>query len=269
VSTSAYRRATLLLAAASVCLAAVPSMADEIPITPGQLEDILPALDTAQRQQLLTTGELSRAFTQGDNLALVPTQDMRAEMEAGLESIEFTVGVEVLFLIAEPYSAYSTEELAGKLLEMSTLAGTEYYSESRGKMRTLFADSYTIDNGQDRNRIPDTAIDEVPASGTAHVYQQDTTFGWNPNTIAYDVGTSTIHMLTTNDATFSWGFIPIIRPGRLHSHLLILRTEDFMIYYANFGAHALRVSLFEKRIHDSFYNRLVALQNWFEAKLVE
>jgi uncharacterized protein DUF6675 len=267
VSTSAYRRATLLLVAASLCLAAIPSVANETPITLEALEDVLPALDPAQRQQLLTTGELSRAFTRGDNLALVPTEGMRAEMEAGMESIEFTVGVEVLFLISEPYSGYPTENLAGKLLEMSTLAGTEYYSESRGKMRTLFVDSYTVDNGQDRSRIPDTVIDELPASGTAHVYQQDTTFGWNSNTIAYDVETSSIHMLTTNDAAFSWGFIPIIRSGRLQSHLLILRTETFMVYYANFGARALRVSLFEKRILDSFYNRLFALQNWFEAKL--
>ena len=245
----------------------MPVAADETPTMLDELERILPALDSSRREELLATGELSRALTFGDTLTLVPTRGMRDEMEAGFQSIESTVGMEVLFLIPEAHAQFGTKELASKLMEMSTLAGVEYYSESRGKMRTLFKDSYTIDNPEERNRVPDTVITVSPSSGAAHVYQQDTTFGWNSSTITFDVDSSSIHMLTINDAAFSWGFIPIIRAERLHSNLVILRTETFMIYYSNFGAHAMRVSLFESRIHDSFYNRLVALQGWFEAKL--
>lgn len=106
-----------------------------------------------------------------------------------------------------------------------------------------------------------------PASGTVTVFQEDTTFGGNVNIISSDIEPSSIHMLTTNESTFSWGFVPIIQSGHLHSHLLVLRTDTSMIYYANFGAKALRVNLFLNRIHDSFYNRLLALQGWFEGKL--
>ena len=74
-------------------------------------------------------------------------------------------------------------------------------------------------------------------------------------------------MVTENLTPFTWMLIPLIKPGRLHMHVLIHMTDNFILYYGNFGAKALRISLFEKRIHNSFYNRLVALYGWFEQKL--
>ena len=245
----------------------VPSVADDFPISTAELDILFPAFDDAQREELMTTGELSRYFRQGDALTLVPGSDRLTEFDSDLRSIDFTVGVEVLFVYSEPHREYGMEELASKLLEMSTLAGIEYYSESRQQMRELFTESFVIDNPEERNPQPDPQLGPPPVSGSVAAYQRDTTFAGNTNRIDYEVTDSSIHMLTTNDATYTWAFFPIIREGRLHSHLLILRTDDYLIYYANFGARALRVHLFEKRIHQSFYNRLVALKGWFEAKL--
>ena len=93
------------------------------------------------------------------------------------------------------------------------------------------------------------------------------TFGKNKLKITYMVTPSTIHMVTENMTTFSWGPIPLIRPGRLRMHVVIYKSEDLLLYYGNFGAKALRISILEKRIYNSFYNRLMALYGWFEGKL--
>lgn len=258
------------VSAVVVFFSAAPAVqADELPVSPADLELLLPALEAGQREELLATGELSRFFTQGEEVLLVPGEDKRAEIDADLQSINFSVGVEVIHIIPHAYTDHSTADLATKLLEISTLAGLEYYSQSKDRMRTLFERSFTVDGAEERTPVADRVIAQVPASGTITVFQEDTTFGENINTITYDADQSSIHMLTTNESTFSWGFVPIIRPGRLRSHVLLIRTDTYMIYYANFGAQALRVNLFRNRIHDSFYNRLLALQGWFEAKLVD
>jgi hypothetical protein len=63
--------------------------------------------------------------------------------------------------------------------------------------------------------------------------------------------------------------VTIIPERSLHSHLLLIRSENYLVYYANFAAGAQYVSFFERRIQDSFYNRLVALEGWFLAKFDE
>lgn len=262
-------RTYVAVATALFYLAPAVVHADDVAGQLGELERVLPALTAEQREELLATGELSRTLTEGDTLALVPTTQQASTMDAGFAEIGYTVGVEVLFLLPDTREQYTMAQLATKLLGVSTLGGVQYYSASRGRMRTLIDDSYTIDSAEYLNRIPDTVVTDNPSDGIVHVFQRDTTFGWNANTITYSVDESSFSMMTTNDSAFDWAFIPIIQAGHLHSYLLLIRSENFMVYYANFGARALSVNFFERRIHDSFYNRIVALKGWFEAKLVD
>ena len=116
--------------------------------------------------------------------------------------------------------------------------------------------------------MPDPIVDMVPIQSSILILQEDSTFGKNLNTVSFDVSSSVIHMVTENLSSFTWGPIPIIRPGSMHLHVVVLRMDNYIVYYGCFGAKALRVNLFENRIHNSFYNRLVALYGWFEDKLV-
>jgi hypothetical protein len=74
-------------------------------------------------------------------------------------------------------------------------------------------------------------------------------------------------MITKNITTFSWGLIPLIRPDRLRLNVVVYKADNFILYYGNFGAKAIKLSILNKRIYNSFYNRLVALYGWFEQKL--
>jgi hypothetical protein len=231
------------------------------------IEELVPNLTDLQVAELFETGELLRVIDPEEGPALVPGREFSQPIAADLQAIEYTIGVEVLNIIPKESEGLSIAAAANLLLELSTLEGLEYFSASRKKMHTLFVQSYVIDGPESEGRIDDPRVAEIPATGSVTLFQQDKTFGKNKLTLTYEVTSSTIHMVTENITRFSWGLIPLIKPQRLRMHVLIHMTDDCILYYANFGAKALRFSLFENRIHDSFYNRLVALYGWFEQKL--
>ena len=260
-SGSIFAVCALLFACASF-----ESSADNL-VNRGEVEELLPDLSDTQIEELFEMGELLRVISPEEGPTLVPGPKFLQHIRADFDTIEYTVGVEVLNLIPRGSKGKTTAAAANLLLEIRTLEGLEYYSASRKKMRTLFLQSYVIDGPDSQNRVTDPRVAGVPAAGSVTLFQQDNTFGKNKLTLTYEVTSSTIHMVTENITRFYWGLIPLIKPERLHMHVLIHMTENFILYYGNFGAKALRLRLFEKRIHDSFYNRLVALYGWFEQKL--
>ncbi len=234
---------------------------------PAEIEALLPGLGKSEIDQLIDTGELSHMIEHDQGPLLVPGPDFRAAVKKDLEAIDYSIGVEVLNLIPGEYNDLDMITAANLLLEVSTLESLEYYSASRERMRTLFVQSYVIDDAVHENRVDDPTLDAIPASGELTMFQEDLTFGKNKLKINYVVTPATIHMVTENITTFSWGPIPLIRPGNLRLHVVIYKGENFLLYYGNFGAKALRIGILEKRIYNSFHNRLVALYGWFERKL--
>ena len=232
-----------------------------------EIADLLPKLDDTQIDQLIETGELSHMIEPENGPLLVPGEEYELAITEDLEGVNYTIGVEVLNIMSGDWEGFDTVTAANLLLELSTLEGLEYYSASRERMRTLFVQSFAIDDVELENRVPDPTVAAAPAEGGALMFQEDMTFGKNKLRVHYVVSDSTIHMVTENITSFFWGPIRLIRPGRMRLHVLIYEAENFILYYGNFGAKAIRISILEKRIYNSFYNRLTALYGWFEQKL--
>ncbi len=248
------------------CCAAFPAGADP-ETNRAEIEALLRGLSEGQMEELFEKGELSHIISPAEGPSLVPGPRYGAIIAGDFKAIDYTIGVEVLNIIPGGYKGFTTVAAANLLLELSTLEGLEYYSASREKMRTLFVQSYVIKDPESEIRVADPTVKAVPAEGSVTVFQQDKTFGKNKLSLSYQVTQSTIYMATENITRFTWGLLPMIAPGCLHMHVVIYLTENFIVYYGNFGAKAVRVGLFEKRMYDSFYNRLVALSDWFEQKL--
>jgi hypothetical protein len=259
---------TSILALCGIIIAAIApdAIADEHTFR-SSLERMLPGLDESKIEELLESGELSQSISPEEGPLLVPGLDFRDSISADLEEIGYTLGVEVLNLIQKGEDDLAAVTAANYLLQISTLEGLEYYSASRDKMRTLFVQSFAIEDPDTVKPIEDPRITQVPARGSVYMYQQDKTFGKNRLSLSYEVMPSSIHMVTENITRFTWGIIPLIKPGNLRMHILILISDEFILYYGSFGAKAIRIRLLEDRIFNSFYNRLVALYDWFENKL--
>jgi len=248
-------------------LCALPACADP-PAREADLRELLPKLDGEQLHQLIVDGELSHMIEPEEGPRLVPGADFDTAVTDDLDAVGYSIGVEVLHIMPGDYENFDVAAAANLLLELSTLEGLEYYSASRERMRTLFVQSYAIDDAEHGNRIPDPAVSSVPARGELFMFQEDMTFGKNRLKVDYAITPSTIHMITENITTFSWGPLPLIKPGNLRLHALVYKGKGFVLYYGNFGAKALSISVLEKRIYNSFYNRLAALYGWFERKLL-
>ena len=108
---------------------------------------------------------------------------------ATMGSLEPNILVETLSCYAKPRrtaadsgAPWSETERAGlfnQVLALSTLTGIQYYSASRGTMRTFYESSQVIDGPDTKRVIPDPVYAEPPAALTLYARQKDLTFGDN------------------------------------------------------------------------------------------
>lgn len=226
-------------------------------------------LPKAYKSELFLNGEISKYYSGKEIPELIPGKSLSSEIQDDLRSINANVGVEALFLYPLNDIRKEKEVFFTKLLNISGMEGLEYYSASRQKIWLLFEQSYTIDNPDSGIEIPDPVIDSVPNKGITYVFQKDTTFGSNISSLTYLASDNAIRMTITNITPYKYGIIRIIRPGNMHLHVAIYLLDDYLLYYGTFGARSGNYFLFEKKIHESFLNRLKALFGWYSSNLIE
>lgn len=243
-----------------------PAAADTAKQAVGRL---VPQLSETAISTLISDRELSRFYTDDTPPELAPVEKNLTYMRNDLDSIGYTVGVETLYLLPEREEQLSALELCNALLRLSELSGLHYYSASRDTMRILFVESYTVAGPESTNRAPDPRIGAIPASGTAYLFQEDKTFGKNISKLTFEATEEQVHVLIANETPYYWGPFRIIRAGEMHLHIYVIPDETVTLYYATFGAQALKLAFFRKRIFNSFYNRLEAMYQWYREKLAD
>ena len=228
--------------------------------------ETIPGISVADAATLVREGELSFRFNRDSEeplLKLAP--EFGTAIERQVRDLEPTIGVEVLFLLDAPPQA---RELDANLYEImhaiGTMEGIEYFSASRNRMRTFFHESYVIAGPDSRERIPDPAFSSVRARSTIHVFQRDSSFGENVYRLDYRTRDGAL-WLGMNNLTQMWyqGIRPALGPELLQRHLVIRPIGDKLLFYGVSAARPGFLFGMENRVKRSFYNRLVALHDWF------
>ena len=153
------------------------------------------------------------------------------------------------------------------LRRISALEGVEYYSHSRGKMRTLYAKSFAVKevkNGKktDYEKIPDPL--EVPAEGlTVLVRQEDLTFGDNIYRYEYFTDGNSCGMVCRNAETLKYSIFKVISPEQLRVVLAVHDLDGCLAVYCATAADFARFPGLEKKLKNSFSSRSEALYKWF------
>ena len=177
--------------------------------------------------------------------------------------------VETLFLYSKPHgraTAWTEEERAGlfnSVTALSTLAGTQYFSASRGAMRTFYETSQVIDNPRDRRPLPDPSFAVPPATLVLYARQRDLTFGDNVYRFDYRAGPDFILFMQENMTAMTAGIIPAVGRNRLRTVVAIIDVGDSLLIYAAAMARAASIPGMGERIGNSFNNRLAAMLSWF------
>ena len=143
------------------------------------------------------------------------------------------------------------------------MEGIEYYSASRKRMRTLFAQSYVIDGPEKQERVPDPLVREIPAYSRLYIFQEDLTFGENVYRSEYRYSEQYFFLTNRNTTTMRYFLLPMVRPEQSVTYILLVPAGKELLFYGATGAHTMGFFGLERKKEESFYNRLKAIYGWF------
>ena len=202
---------------------------------------------------------------------LIPQHEfLRGLVDRLRRDLDPSVMVETLHIYEKPEDAkkdaWSAEEesrLYNATLALSTLAGLQYYSASRGAMRTFYETSSVIDGPSTKRSIPDPVYPQPPAQLTLHARQKDTSFGDNIYQYDYYSVPGAVIFVQQNLSALSYGIIPAIGKNKLHSVVAVLDAGNHLLVYMSSMAKAASIPGMKERMGNSFANRAEAVFNWF------
>ena len=130
-------------------------------------------------------------------------------------------------------------------------------------IKTLYLQSYTVDNPYDKNRIPDQT-DGSADNRTIYAFQEDNSFGVNTYQIDYRQLDNEISMVMKNEDPVKFAFITAVKKNNLVMSLQIIDKGSYLITYILAQMKFPALSIFESKMNNSLNARITALQNWFE-----
>jgi hypothetical protein len=211
-----------------------------------------------------------------NTLKLVPENDsIQKVCNEIITGLKPSVIVEKQALLKKPDTwkrGLWTQEEKTKILNaassISTLSGLQYYSASRGEMRTFYELSYVIQNPKSDTLLPDPVFNPggLPQSFTLYARQKDLTFNGNVYQYDYHITPDAIFFVQENLTAMSYGIIPILKKEKLKSVVALINNEDSITIYITTMAQANLIPGLEKRVNSSFNTRIEALIKWFETK---
>jgi hypothetical protein len=207
---------------------------------------------------------------------LIPNHSGIRQSVAGLiNTINPNILVEALFLYDKPANK-KTDSAAwdekqriivfNQLTAIGTLTGIQYYSSSRGGMRTFYEYSSVMDP-ETKKLLPDPVFTQLPAALTLYARQKDLTFGDNIYRYDYVNNESAVFFTQENITPISYGIVPVIGKGSLRSVMAVIDCGDSILIYAASMAKAASVSGLSDRISASFSNRAMAVIRWFSERI--
>jgi hypothetical protein len=208
-----------------------------------RLGALAPRLEPAIRQELEASGELRGSLADGASPRLLPLLPRRAQI---------------------------LEEIRARQLTVGGMKGLEYYSASRKRLRTLFAESHLIDDPLNRRPIPDrTFPGEIPPVEQAYLYQEDLTFGGTVYRLEYYFDDGVLSLHTSNLTPMRYLGLPMIREGESLSWICLIPYGSNVLFYGLTGGKTMKFLGLEKSKsrEESFYHRLKAIYGWYTRAL--
>ncbi|GLH65793.1 DUF6675 family protein [Geothrix edaphica] len=238
---------------------------------PAAVVDAIPVLlDTAAKQKLMASGSYS-SFSEGQpKVDLCPDKAAGADIIRTLNATHPNIGIQTLVVAAMPAGLIARTDrplaLYNLIHQFRTMEGLQYFSSTHNKVRTLFTTSHLVKARKDRNSLGDPHYSAIEPTHDLYLEQDDTTFGKNLYVVTvkgHEGGSVELSM--SNADRVWWGLVPVLGPGALHLTLVIQASADggFLYFYGNVGITTTKVFGMEEQVRTSFYNRVIALYNWF------
>lgn len=165
----------------------------------------------------------------------------------------------------------STIDIVNYLTSLSSIKGTQYYSQREKKFTTLFTDAYTVDKPGHANKIEDhNLVPPLPQGIDIYGMLEDSRFKDNVYQFSYLFDENHIILKITNMDALKYGFIRAIDAKCFNIALDIVLTEN-EVQVSSTGSckPVILPSFLEERINNAITNRMDALFGWFEKGITE
>jgi hypothetical protein len=238
---------------------------------PSIVVDAIPVrLDANAKQKLVASGSYSSFFQDQPKVDLCPSLAAAGDITRALNASHPSFGVQTLVVAAMPGSLASRADrnlvLYNLIHQFRTMEGIPYFSATRGKTRVLFTSSHIVKRPDDRTVIHDPHYVSIEATHDLYLEQDDTTFGKNLYAVTVKgLKGGAIELTMSNVEKVWYGMVPVLGPGDLKLTMVIQASADgkYLYFYGNVGLTVSNAFGIGKKVSTSFYNRVIALYNWY------
>ncbi len=238
------------------------------PLGVARLRELIPGASDAELTELVRDGVVRTRIGTDQGSPAPATRLAPAFGDAitrRIAAVEPSIGVEMVVIRPlDPHRSRIDDTIESSLASISAMQGIEYYSASRDRMRVLFHESYAIAGPDDRRRVPDPVGFGGGDERVVHVFQRDSSFGSNVLELTYRSTETAVWIEMKNLTTMYYqGFVPAVRAEQLTMHIVAYVDGDSVLFYGVSAARTGFLMGMERRVEESFANRLIALAEWF------
>ncbi len=224
-------------------------------------------LTAADRQKLLSKGELTVVDSSSGRLPLAATAPFAAELASGLTLDKPTVAIEGFFLFPRP-SGKLEPGLYNALNSVSSMEGLEYYSVSRKQTEPLILASWRVVSKDNRQKVSDPVFVSIPPFQKAVIFQKDNKLGEGLSEVTWKLlPGGAVAMTIRNLQTLTYGILPLVDPGNLQMFFVVVPLADKIAVYGAMEGKTVQLFGLEKSKDESFRNRMRALAGWLGQRI--
>ncbi|MCR4823028.1 MAG: hypothetical protein K5873_09185 [Treponema sp.] len=218
-------------------------------------------------EKLKESGELQNIFLNDDpvKITLLPQTELSQSVLNHWDNEEKPrlTNEKLFYLSKENLGENANIEKVSKVIRsISTMKGTEYYSNRHKKWETLYHEAYLVNNPEDKEQIPDDT--EGSADGKRlYCMQDDNSFGKCYYQLDYLQRENEISVCFDNFEPLKFAFITAAKKHNIKINLLAVDEGDYFLVYMIVQAYYPRISMLEDKMIDSFNARVDSIYKWF------
>lgn len=221
-------------------------------------------------EKLKSSGELQNVFLNKDevNLSLVPETELSSLALTHWDNSETPrLTTEKLFYLDKKTlgaeaSAITIRDVSKIIRSISTMKGTEYYSNRHKKWETLYHEAYLVKSPDEKITVPDDT--EGSAEGkTLYCMQDDNSFGKCYYELKYHERENEVSVCFDNFEPLKFGFITAAKAHNVKINLVVVDEGEHFLVYLMVQAYYPRIAMLEDKMIDSFNARVDSIYKWF------
>lgn len=226
------------------------------------------SLDENLLEELKTAGSISHVFLNQKKVELSLTPETELSQNATVQwtgSEKPRMTTEKLFYLEKTGDA-DIEKVSKVVRSISTMKGTDYYSNRHKKWETLYHDASLIKSKKDKSKIADDT--EGSADGkTLYCMQDDNSFGKCYYELKYRQLENEVSVCFDNFEALKFGPITAAKAHNVKINLVVVDEGEYFLVYMVVEAFYPRISMLEEKMISSFNARVDSIYKWFNKEL--